>query len=136
MSESLKQRRRKLLDKLDSKLQEKVNLAQETFGETGGKIASGVAAGVSATADFFTPESPSDAALALIPGGALAKAAAKIKRLKKAKKARKADTEDPGFGDDISIKDIAKKRKEKEVEKPFVDDEDFRLGYYRNKTKG
>lgn len=106
-----KTRRAEILAGLDERLQRYVADPAEQAGV--GKIGAGVAAGASALADFLTPEDATDAAMTVAGGGAL-KALSKLRKLKKAKKLRKRDVDldDPGFGEDISIKDIRKKIKE------------------------
>lgn len=87
-----KERRRKILDSIDSNLQKRVDTAQQRYGETGGKVASGIAAATSAVADFVTPEDGVDAATMAVGGGAL-KALRKLRKIKKAESAVKPTKE-------------------------------------------
>ena len=132
----LKRKRKELLDKLDQKLQENLVDPLHKRSETLGKVGSGIAAGVSSVADFLTPEDAADAAILVAGGGAIKGATKLLKKLKKAKKGRDVDLEDPGFGDDVSIKDIRNKvkRSKKDPEKPFVEDEEFKRGYIKDKV--
>ena len=79
-----KERRKKLLEKVDSGLQKYVADPAERVGI--GPVGAAIAAGASATADLVTPEDTTDVAL-MVAGGPAVKLIKKLSRMKKAKRA-------------------------------------------------